>query len=92
MVLPLCATSAVMESEPLSRRPQQILGYFDPHDRRVIHNGMVFTIEPFLSNGSKHVKELSDGWTLAHPGKFMSAQFEHTMVATKRGALILTNL
>ena len=34
--------------------------------------------------------ETGDGWTLVSMPRAPTVQFEHTMVATKRGALILT--
>ncbi len=74
----------------LHEDPEEILGFYNRNDRRTIHEGMAFTIEPFLSNGSKFVKELEDGWTLAHPKGFYSAQYEHSLVATKNGPIILT--
>jgi len=74
----------------LHEEPGAIPGYFDRFDRRTIHDGLVFTIEPFLSTGTREVAELDDGWTLVNrPGHF-SAQYEHTMVATPRGALVVT--
>lgn len=70
--------------------PEQITGYFDPKDTRVMEEGMVFTIEPFLSTGSRAAKETGDGWTLANAKGLFSAQYEHSMVVTKSGAKILT--
>ncbi len=58
----------------LHEEPAHILGYFDPKDRRVLHEGMVITIEPFLSTKSRVVTESIDGWTLVGaPGNFVSA-------------------
>lgn len=74
----------------IHEEPEEILGYFNPREKRTIHEGMVFTIEPFLSNGSKYVHEMNDGWTLSHKAGYYSAQYEHTMVATKKGPIILT--
>ena len=44
--------------------PEHIPGYFDPADRRTLKDGMVITIEPFLSMKSRVVTETADGWTL----------------------------
>jgi methionyl aminopeptidase len=74
----------------LHEQPDGIKGYFDRNDKRVIREGSVFTIEPFLSTKTTEVYEADDGWTLVNwPGHF-SAQYEHSMVATKKGAIILT--
>ena len=69
----------------LHEAPTEIAGYFEPHDRRVLHEGMVITIEPFLSTKSTHVEEAGDGWTLVGAPGNLSAQYEHTMIVT-RGA------
>ena len=36
----------------LHEAPSQIPGYYVPRDRRVLHNGLVMTIEPFLSRAA----------------------------------------
>ncbi|CAN5379417.1 type I methionyl aminopeptidase [soil metagenome] len=68
-----------------------IIPHFDS-DRftDVIEVGMVFTIEPMLTLGSQEWDLWSDGWTVVTRDKSVSAQFEHTLVVTERGAEILT--
>jgi methionyl aminopeptidase len=56
----------------------------------VIAEGLVFTIEPFLSLGADWVEETGDGWTLRPPGGEPTVQYEHTLVATRRGPLVVT--
>lgn len=74
----------------LHEEPEQILGYFEPKDRRVLRHGMVITIEPFLSTRSRVVTEAADGWTLvAAPGN-LSAQYEHTMIITRGEPIVVT--
>ncbi len=74
----------------LHEAPEHIPGYFDPSDRRVLHDGMVITIEPFLSTRSRVVTESGDGWTLvAAPGN-LSAQYEHTMIITRGEPIVVT--
>jgi len=74
----------------LHEEPKEIPGYYEPRDTRKLHNGLVITIEPFLSTKSRFVRESDDGWTLiGHEGN-LSAQFEHTMVVTKGAPLLLT--
>ncbi|MGD9835694.1 MAG: type I methionyl aminopeptidase [Piscinibacter sp.] len=41
----------------LHEEPTEIAGYFEPRDRRVLREGMVITIEPFLSTKSTYVEE-----------------------------------
>lgn len=74
----------------LHEEPEHIPGYFDPADRRVLHEGMVITIEPFLSTKSRIVDEMADGWTLAGVRGNLSAQYEHTMIITKGAPIVVT--
>jgi methionyl aminopeptidase len=55
-----------------------------------IEVGMVFTIEPMLTLGSIEWDMWPDDWTVVTKDRSVSAQFEHTMVVTERGAQILT--
>ena len=74
----------------LHEAPETIPGYFDAADRRVLKEGMVITIEPFLSTKSRVVKETSDGWTLVGARGNLSAQYEHTMIITRGEPIIVT--
>lgn len=74
----------------LHEEPKEIPGYYEPRDKRMLHEGLVITIEPFLSTKSKLVTEADDGWTLIGGNKNLSAQFEHTMVITKGKPILLT--
>ena len=56
----------------------------------VMEVGMVFTIEPMLTLGSHQWDIWADGWTVTTRDKSLTAQFEHTVVVTERGAEILT--
>src|SRR6202012_2189447 len=51
----------------LHEEPTDITGYHEPRDRRVMHEGMVFTIEPFLSTKARYADDSGDGWTLVGP-------------------------
>lgn len=55
-----------------------------------IELGMVFTIEPMLTLGSIEWEMWADDWTVVTKDRSLTAQFEHTMVVTERGAEILT--
>lgn len=74
----------------LHEEPGEILGYFDAKDRRVLKEGMVITIEPFLSTRSRTVTETDDGWTLAGARGNLSAQYEHTMIITRGDPIVVT--
>lgn len=74
----------------LHEAPGSILGYYDPDDPRVLEEGMVIAVEPFLSTRSTLVHEADDGWTLvAAPGN-LSAQFEHTLIVTRGQPIVVT--
>jgi methionyl aminopeptidase len=75
----------------LHEEPTEIATWDNPSDRRRITEGLVFTLEPFLSLGADWVEESSDdGWTLAPPRGQPTVQYEHTMVATARGPIVVT--
>jgi methionyl aminopeptidase len=61
-----------------------------PSDRGIVREGLVLAIEPFLSVSAHHVVEGADGWTLRTSDGSLVAQFEHTMVVTHGGPLVLT--
>lgn len=74
----------------LHEEPDFIPGYYDPSDKRIMKENQVITIEPFLSTGAKQVFDTGDGWTLATSKRFLTAQYEHTLVITKGKPLIMT--
>lgn len=74
----------------LHEEPEHIAGYFDPSDARVLEDGMVITIEPFLSTKSRLVAEAGDGWTLVGAKGNLSAQFEHTLIITRGKPIVVT--
>jgi methionyl aminopeptidase len=56
----------------------------------VMEVGMVFTIEPMLTLGTHEWEMWDDDWTVVTRDRSITAQFEHTLVVTERGAEILT--
>jgi len=52
--------------------------------------GMAITIEPMINLGGPEVSILDDEWTVVTVDGALSAQFEHTLVVTKRGCEIMT--
>jgi methionyl aminopeptidase len=70
-------------------------GLVIPHYDSAVHNqimevGMTFTIEPMLTLGTFDYHTWADGWTVVTADGKRSAQFEHTLVVTDKGADILT--
>ena len=74
----------------LHEEPKEILNYYNPADRRILNEGLVLAIEPFLTPGIGRVTEERDGWSLRTSDKTMAAQFEHTIIVTKNEPIILT--
>lgn len=68
----------------------QVLHYGKPDTGMVLEPGLVFTIEPMLNIGKRHVKILPDGWTAVTKDRSLSAQWEHTLAVTDDGFEILT--
>lgn len=74
----------------LHEAPEFIAGYYDRSDDRVLTEGLVITIEPFLSTRSRTVHEAAEGWTLEGVKGNLSAQYEHTMIITKGHPIVVT--
>lgn len=70
----------------------QIPHYGTPGKGKKLSAGMVFTIEPMINVGTHEVELLPDGWTAVTKDRLLTAQFEHTVVVTKEGVDILTQL
>jgi methionyl aminopeptidase len=74
----------------LHEAPEVIPTWPTKGDRRRMHRGLVLTVEPFLSQGACEATAGRDGWTLFSRPRAPVVQYEHTVVATDRGAIILT--
>ncbi len=70
--------------------PPNVLNYYDKRLQTRLHEGLVITIEPFLTTGAEVFEEADDGWTLKTPDGTRGAQFEHTLVITKGEPIIVT--
>lgn len=67
-----------------------VLHYGDRGTREVLEAGMIFTIEPMINAGKRHVKLLPDNWTVVTKDHSLSAQWEHTILVTDKGYDVLT--
>ncbi|MGB8931226.1 MAG: type I methionyl aminopeptidase [Anaeromyxobacteraceae bacterium] len=68
----------------------QIPHHNDRSARRVMEEGMTFTIEPMITAGTWEDLLWDDGWTAVTADGMRTAQFEHTIAVTAGGAEILT--
>lgn len=55
-----------------------------------IVDGLTFTIEPIVVGGSTRTYVARDGWTVLTVDRAPVAQFEHTVMATRQGARVLS--
>jgi methionyl aminopeptidase len=67
--------------------------YYDPYADAVLTPGMLFTIEPMITEGSWEIGRIwPDGWTAPTRDGSRCAQFEHTVLVTGTGVEVLTLL
>ena len=65
--------------------------HYKNSDRRVLKEGMCFTIEPMINAGKFGVSvDAEDDWTVYTGDGKKSAQYEHTIVVTKTGCEVFT--
>ncbi|WP_026618834.1 methionyl aminopeptidase [Ensifer sp. WSM1721] len=74
----------------LHEEPGEIATWPDPSERRRMAEGMVFTVEPFLSMGAHWAESGDDEWTLYSEPRAPTVQYEHTVVVTRGGPLVVT--
>jgi methionyl aminopeptidase len=68
----------------------QIPNYGKPHTGPLLKEGMVFAIEPMITQGTWEVKTLEDGWTVVTLDGALSCHFEHTIAIMENGPVILS--
>jgi methionyl aminopeptidase len=67
----------------------QVPNYGPANRGPVIKKGMTLAIEPMFNLGTAKVRRGSDGWTVSTLDGRTSAHFEHTVVATHAGPVVL---
>ncbi|WP_066254684.1 type I methionyl aminopeptidase [Neobacillus drentensis] len=73
----------------IHEQPDYIYNYNETSDNGLLKEGMVIAFEPFISTHDEEVFQLEDGWTFVTEKSFV-AQYEHTLIVTKNGPVILT--
>ena len=61
-----------------------------PHRGVRLLPGMVIAIEPMITEGSRLIKQMPDGWTVKTKDGKLAAHFEKTIAITANGPVILT--
>lgn len=74
----------------LHEEPKELATWPDRSERRIMREGLVFTVEPFLSLGAEWAGDGEDPWTLFSEPRAPTVQYEHTVVATRGGPIVLT--
>jgi methionyl aminopeptidase len=70
--------------------PPQVPHYGRKGEGTPLVPGMVFTVEPMINLGKRHLRILEDNWTAVTADKSLSAQFEQTVLVTEEGFESLT--
>ena len=70
----------------------QVYHHYSLQNKIRLQEGMIFTVEPMINAGRSYEVKVSseDGWTVTTEDGSLSAQFEHTVLVTSKGAEILT--
>jgi methionyl aminopeptidase len=76
----------------LHEYPDHIFNYFEPKQKEVFAEGMVVAIETFVSTGADFAEDAGDGWTLTTADHSFVAQYEHSLIVTGEGPIILTQV
>lgn len=70
--------------------PPEVPNEYDPRQTDVLTDGLVLTIEPMISAGSRRAVQSDDGWTIRTYDGSWSAHYEHTLVITRGEPIVLT--
>lgn len=82
-----------MNGHGLGRRLHEepsVPNYFEPRATQELHEGLVITVEPHVATGSARVYEDADGWTIKTRDGGLVANFEHTIVVSAAGPIVVT--
>ena len=70
--------------------PPSVPNYADFSAQHKLTEGLVITIEPIIAAGTGEVSLDDDGWTYRTTDGSLSAHYEHTIVITRGGPVLLT--
>jgi methionyl aminopeptidase len=68
----------------------QVPNYGSPDKGPVLKKGMVLALEPMVTVGDWHTRQLDDRWTVVTLDGSLSAHFEHTIAVTEGDPIVLT--
>lgn len=67
-------------------------GFFNPKIKDILQEGMVLTIEPFVSSKANRIKTAADKWTLKTQDGSPAVQYEHTVIITRGQPILVTQV
>ncbi|MDR3333036.1 MAG: type I methionyl aminopeptidase [Synergistaceae bacterium] len=68
----------------------QVPNYGRAGNGMIMKAGMTFCVEPMVMSGAEPVRSTDNGWTVVTKDGSDSAHFEHTLLVTEDGVMILT--
>jgi len=68
----------------------QVPNFGPPDHGPVLKKGMVLALEPMVTVGDWHTRQLEDRWTVVTADGSLAAHFEHTIAVTEGDPVILT--
>ncbi len=72
--------------------PPSVPAFYTRQASERLTDGLVITIEPFVSTGARRIVQMDDGWTLKTPDGSLIAQYEHTVVITRGRPILVTTV
>jgi len=70
----------------------QVPNYGPPERGPLLKKGMVLALEPMVTTGDWHTRQMGDNWTVTTIDGSLAAHFEHTIAITENGAEVLTRV
>lgn len=70
--------------------PPEVPNFYDPRSRMPLTEGLVLAVEPMISSEPAQLVTEPDGWTVRTHNRALTAHYEHTIVITRSGPLVLT--
>lgn len=76
----------------LHEPPRNVPNFYTTRAKERMAEGLVLTIEPFLTPGSGKIFTAKDGWTLKTQDGAPAAQYEHTIIITPKKPVLITKV
>jgi len=74
----------------LHEEPRNIPNHYNRAATLPLKEGMVITLEPFLTPGKGKIETSDDRWTLKTTDGVVAVQYEHTVIITKERPILVT--